>query len=232
MKPPVSRKQISSTLLKGLDTLTLVSSRPEGVTLPEIVEALNEPRSNVLRLVESLSLYGLIRQQGRHWKVTEALQSWAVPDRHFRLQKLYRPVLESVARATGELVLLGIHEGNGIVHLDYIESDQTIRVAPAPHTRHNLRHNAIGKLALSRRPDLWEDLEPSLAAELEKIRETGVAWNREESVQGMVAMARSGFTDLATDGMIAVAWPAFRFSEKNAETALAAIEKAVARKVG
>mgnify|MGYP000473874940 CR=1 FL=1 len=50
---------------------------------------------------------------------------------------------------TGELVLLGLHEGNGIVHIDYIESDHMVRVAPAPGTRHNFKVNALGKLALN-----------------------------------------------------------------------------------
>jgi len=41
---------------------------------------------------------------------------------------------------TGELVLLGLHEGNGIVHIDYIESDHMVRVAPAPATTSKSTH--------------------------------------------------------------------------------------------
>lgn len=221
-----SRKSTSSTLIKGLDTITLVASHAGGLTLPEIVQALHEPRSNVLRLLKSLALYGLVRQEGRLWRVTEAFHSWAVPDRHQVLRQQYRPVLEAVATATGELVLLGLHEGNGIIHLDYIESDQAVRVAPSPQTRHNLRINALGKLALSRRPDLCDDLNPPMAEELEEIRKSGVAWNRGESVSGMVALAHMGFTNLPTDAMIAVAWPSHRFTEKKAEAAIAEIRKA------
>ena len=228
-KPPAlrSRKNTSSTLIKGLDAITLIAGNRNGLTLPEIVQALHEPRSNVLRLLKSLVLYGLAEQEGRIWRVTEGFHSWAVPDRHQFLRKRYRPVLEAIARETGELVLLGLHEGNGIIHLDYIEADQSVHVAPAPQTRHNLRINALGKLALSRRPDLWDDLDPALIAEFEEIRKSGVAWNRQESVSNMVAIAHKGFTNLPTEAMIAVAWPAERYSEQKAQLAIAEIKKAI-----
>jgi len=128
-------------------------------------------------------------------------------------------------------VLLGLHEGNGIVHIDYIEGDHRIRIAPAPATRHTLRHNALGKLALSRRPDLAARIrDPRFQAELVEIRRTGVAWNREETVQGMIALACPGFTNSPTDAMLAIAWPVFRFSERKAREALRAIDEMVRAK--
>lgn len=224
------RKRISTTLIKGLDVLTLLSATSQGLALSEILEAIHEPRSNVLRSLESLALYGLVEHSGRRWRVTGAFSTWAVRDRHHQMRERYRPILEEIARSTGELVLLGLHEGNGIIHLDYIESDHTIRVAPAPDTRHNLRVNALGKLALSRRPDLCEDLnEPALLRELDEIRRTGIAWNREESVKGMIALACPGFTNQPTEAMLAIAWPVFRFTESKAEAAIAAIRDTLNR---
>lgn len=221
------RKSISSTLLKGLDAITLMSSGSDGLMLPEIVQALNEPRSNVLRLLKSLALYGLVEQDGRRWRVSNSLATWAMPDRHTWYKSRYRPVLETLSRSTGELVLVGLHEGNGIIHLDYIEADHPLYVARTPQTRHNLRINAMGKLALSRRPDLWIDLPSALAEEITLIRETGIAWNREESAPGMIAMAHCGFTNTPTDAMIAVAWPVQRFSEEKAQVAVEEIRKAL-----
>lgn len=222
-------KHLSSTLIKGLDVLSLISAQERGLTVPELAQALDAPRSNIIRLLNSLQLYGLIHQTGRQWKSTAMFHSWVSRDRYHQMKSRYRPVLEKVARETGELVLLGMHEGNGIVHIDYIESDHAIRVAPAPQTRHNLRVNALGKLALSRRPDLEQSIEdPVLLKELQEVRDTGVAWNREESVQGMIALAHPGFHNIPAEPMIAVAWPIFRFSEKKANDAILAIRTALA----
>ena len=228
--PPLDRKQVSTTLIKGLDVLTLLSSTREGLTLVETVRALHEARSNVLRLLRTLELYGLVEQSERTWRVSPGFASWAMGDRRHALCLRYRPILERIAGDTGELVLLGLHEANGVVHLDYIESDHAVRVAPAPLTRHNLRVNALGKLALSRRPDLARKIEdPRLLEELTKIRKNGVAWNREESVQGMIALAHPGLIDAPTEPMIAVAWPSSRFTESKGRAAIRAIRRALAQ---
>lgn len=219
---PVTLMDISTTVVKALDLLTALAGQPAGSTLPELALTLNQPRTNVVRLLQTLQVYGLVETEDRRWRVAAAFHRWAPSDdRHEALRRRYRHVLEAMAEQTGELVLLGLHEGNGIVHLDYIESDQRIRVAPAPGTRHVLTRNALGKLALSRRPDLAGRIrDPRLQAELAEIRRTGVAWNREDTVQGMIALAVPGFVNTPTEPMLAVAWPAFRFTERKAREAV------------
>ncbi|HWA87970.1 MAG TPA: helix-turn-helix domain-containing protein, partial [Opitutus sp.] len=112
--------ETASTVLKALDLLTILSGRADGLPLPELAQALNQPRTNVVRLLRTLELYGLVAPAARRWRTTEAFRTWpATPDRHQALRRRYRPVLDAVAARTGELVLLGVHEGNGIVHIDY-----------------------------------------------------------------------------------------------------------------
>jgi DNA-binding IclR family transcriptional regulator len=221
----------ASTVLRALDLLTVLAGRRSGLPLPAIAQALNQPRTNVVRLLHSFQLYGFVRREGSLWCTTPASARWiqGIP-RHEMARRRYRPVLEHVADATGELVLLGLHEGNGIVHIDYIERDRRIRIAPAPDTRHPLRHNALGKLALSRRPDLAARIRDSrLQRELAEIRRTGVAWNQEETVSGMVALACPGFENTTTEPMLAVAWPTVRYTARKGEAAVRAIADALAR---
>ena len=157
--------ELSSTVLKALDLLTVLSGRTEGITMPELAQSLDQPRTNVVRLLATLQLYGLVVRRGRRWHLADAFHDWvALRNRHAELRRRYRPLLERIATETGELVLLGLQEGNGVVHIDFVESDHLVRVAPAPHTRHNLRRNALGKLALSRRPDLNRRPRASAAA--------------------------------------------------------------------
>jgi DNA-binding IclR family transcriptional regulator len=221
----------ASTVLKALDALTVLAGSTDGMPLPELAQVLNQPRSNVVRLLGSLQGYGLVLRNGRAWKTTQVFRDWSAPlGRYVALRGAYRPILEEIHERTGELVLLGLHEGNGCVHIDYIESDRRIRVAPAPFTRHGLRHNAMGKLALSRRPDLAVKFcEPAFQQELEEIRMNGVAWNREKTVRGMIAMAMPGITNAPTEPMVIVSWPVFRFTEARAADARLAIRQAIDR---
>ncbi|WP_306127194.1 IclR family transcriptional regulator C-terminal domain-containing protein [Roseitalea sp. MMSF_3516] len=214
--------------------MTLIAGRPDGISVPEIVDALAVPRSNAVRIVNTLLEYGLIKRgNGRRLVPTQNFHDLCMPDRYGHLRQKYRTALAYIAGELNELVLLGLQEGQGIIHIDYIESDHQIRVAPAPVTRHDLRRNAIGKLALSRRTDLVEEIDdPAFVNELMRIRRTGVAWNREETTPGMIAMACPGFSNRPTEPIIAVAWPTVRFSEEAARTALETIDQARKRFAG
>lgn len=187
----------------------------------EVVEYLNLPRPTVVRLLQGLGEYGLVEKHGRLYRLSARFSEWACPDRHGLLRKRHRPLLEAVAAGTGELVLLGVQEGNAIVHIDFIESDHAVRVAPAPATRHNLQSSALGKLALSRAPHLRKAVTSvRIKKELNEIDAEGIAWNREESNKGVIAMATWITTSSPTAPMIAVAWPAYRFSESIARKAV------------
>lgn len=214
-------KPAFSSLFKSLDVITLLTGHPSGLRMYEVVEYLNLPRPTVVRLLQGLGEYGLVEKQGRHYRLSGRFSEWACPDRHGLLRKRYRPLLEAVAAGTGELVLLGVQEGNAIIHIDFIESDQAVRVAPAPVTRHNLQSNALGKLALSRTLHLRKRVTSArIKKELNEIDSEGIAWNREESNKGVIAMATWITTSAATAPMIAVAWPAYRFSESAGRKAL------------
>jgi len=219
-----------TSLVKALDLLTLLGGSPQSLTVQEIAAAMNLPRSTVVRVLNTLIEYGLVEKQGRKLRCSDNFENWCNRDRHQRDRIRYRRILESVAAVTGELVLLGVQDGAGIVHIDYIECDQAIRVAPAPATRHNIRSNAIGKLCLAMRPDLaepWCRDDPAFSEELQLIRETGVAWNREESVAGMIALAMFGLTRSAAEPKVAVAWPLHRFNEAAGQRAEEAIRMAL-----
>ena len=208
--------------------MNYLSAHPDGVTLPAMVRALKMPRSSVVRIVNTYELYGFIEKRDRRYLTTSTFQEWVVKDRHRLFRQKYRPMLEAISKEVEELVLLGVEENRAIVHIDYIEWDHRIRVAPAPITRHGLERNAMGKLALSKRPDLLTKLKNNLLRqEIEEVRKTGIAWNREETDKGMVVMAAYGVTRSPAEPVLAVAWPTIRFSEAKAARAWRVIERVV-----
>jgi DNA-binding IclR family transcriptional regulator len=217
-----------TSLIKALDLISLLSNKEAGMRMTELAEAMNQPRSTLARSMNTLISYGLVEKKGPVYYCGATFDSWAQRNRHSYWTQRYRNVLGHIAEQTGELVLLGLLEGNGVIHLDYIESDHVVRVAPAPFTRHPLEFTAQGKLSLSRRPDLMEGMDkPDLLNEINEIKRTGVAWNREKTVRGMIAMACPGFTNRPTEPMLVVAWPSNRFTEEKGVQARAAIQEAL-----
>lgn len=221
----------ATSLVKALDLLSLLGGSGSGFRIQELAEAMNLPRSTVVRILNTLVEYGFVEKSGHNYRCSGHFGLWARNDRLGLLRARYRAALESVARDTGELVVLGVQEGAGIIHIDMVEADRAVRVAPAPATHHTPRHNAIGKLCIAQRPDLearWTRHDPAFARELREIRERGVAWNREETVPGMIALACYGFTRAVTEPKVAVAWPLRRFRPEKGEAAIAAIRRALA----
>ena len=217
--PLLKARETSSTVFKALDALSIMTAREEGISLPDLALALNQPRSNVVRIVHTLQHYGFVAHSGHRWIATSTFRAWSGPvDRHLGFKRRYRSVIEAMAVNTGELVTLGLHEGNGIIHIDAVESAHRLCPAPVPEIRHSLRLNAMGKLALSRRLDLALKFPaPEFQQELDQVRRSGIAWSRGETARGMIGMAIPGFNNLPTEPMLAITWPETRFSERAAE---------------
>lgn len=218
----------SASLIRALDILTVLAGRSEGVSVAEVVEILEQPRSNVVRIVNTMIEYGLIERNARKLLPTRAFYDLCVQDRYSHLRTKYRAVLRFLSEQLNELVLLGVQEGNGIIHIDFIESDHRVRVAPSPITRHDISLNAIGKVALARRPDLLSaEANPDLEREIATVRREGIGWNREETTEGVIVIACPGYTNAPTEPIIAVAWPSNRFTEDKAKTAHKLIRNAL-----
>lgn len=218
----------SASLTRALDILTVLAGRSDGATIAEVVEILGQPRSNVVRIVNTLVDYGLITRDTRKLVPTRSFYDLCTQDRYSHLRTKYRGVLRCLSDQLNELVLLGVHEGTGIIHIDFIESDHRVRVAPSPVTRHDLAHNAIGKVALARRPDLLAaENNQDLAREIAMVRRHGIAWNREETTEGVIVIACPGFTNATTEPILAVAWPTNRYTEEKAKAAQKLIRSAL-----
>jgi len=61
--------------------------------------------------------------------------------------------------------------------------------------------------------------------EIEEAGTTGVAWNREESTPGIIAVATWAGKPSPSTPVISVSWPVFVFSEAKAKDALRCIRK-------
>lgn len=209
-------KGLATSLFKALDTLNLLSARTGGVLIGEVVGEMGLPRSSLIRILDSLIHYGLVeRDAKRRYRVTSKFREWRLEDRDEQLISKYRSLLRKIADEVGEMAVLGRLQGRRIFHLHYEEPNCRVRVMPPVGRAFAIEKMAMGKLALSQRPDLIpENCSRALRKEIESAGKDGFAWNRSESEEGIMAWGTWLEDPSPLSAMIAVTWPVFRFSEK------------------
>jgi DNA-binding IclR family transcriptional regulator len=208
--------------------LELAAMRAGGVRLSDVAEQLGAPTSSTHSLLRGLVAVGYLRESGGRYRLGPALGLLLGHSAPQHLVNTVRPELEWLAGETGETAILGTRAGASVVYVDQVESRELIRYAAPLYERRSLEHSSIGKLYLA---DLsarelartlgktWRSVLTGLAEELEQTRQTGLSYNRQETVVGVVACAsglRSG--DLLVAG-ISVVGPDVRVTPKLAQIA-------------
>lgn len=220
-------RNLALSLFKGLDVLTALAARQEGCRIQDLVESLGLPRSSLLRLLDSLAHYGLVRRdEGRRYQVTEDFRQWRRSDPDRALKERFGPLMRRITAEVGEMTVLGRLEGRRIRHIHYEEPDRRVRVTPPVGRRFSIETMAMGKLALAVRPDLLpEESGRALRKEIEEAGRLGWAMNRGESEEGIVAWGTWLGEPSPLTLMLAVTWPDFRFSEVSWERARGVVNR-------
>ena len=210
-------KHLATSLFKALDVLTLVSSKgTAGASITEVVDGMGLPRSSLIRMLDSLIHYGLVeRLADRRYAVTPKFYDWKAEDTNGQLVKQFNPLMKRITEEVGEMTVLGRLVGRRIEHIHYVEPEIRVRVIPPVGRSFQLHTMAMGKLALTVRPDLIPDKPtPRLKKEIQAAEEEGCAWNRGDSEDGIIAWGTWLGDPSPLTPMLAVTWPDFRFSEK------------------
>ena len=223
-------RAIASSFLKGLDLMTVLARRPEGLPMTILLRKLNLPRTSVLRMLTTLEHYGLATKVGKAWCASDNFYAWSSRPTHEELRSLYRPVIHGIAHEVEELVELGVAESRRVRYIYWKQGPQPATVDPLKSPLLPLHKTASGKLYLSQQPELAVEFSnPRLQTELSSAQETGVAWNRRESDPNVIAVATWAAAPSSLAPVICIKWPYFRFSEAKAERALAVVRREVAR---
>ncbi len=224
------KRKLATTLFKGLDVLFIITSHPDGIDVPSVVKQLGQPRSNTVWLLDSLEHYGLIERRNRLCYPSDRLPQLLSAGADLALKDKYRPVVDKINAALGELVVLARLKGSELVPIDTVKTIHRVgfdpnEIVPAAYASEK---TASGKLLLTQRPDLIrKDAPKKLETELELARKHHIAFNIQDSFQDMVAMATWVDIPAPADPVVSVCWPLYRFNLKEAEKAIAAFREAV-----
>lgn len=225
-RSPNSIKSSATTLevLEGLKDLN-------GAGVTELARHLEMSKSNVHNYLNTLRREEYVVKEGNVYDVGVRFLDLARYARN--KQEVYdvaRPELDDLADETGELVNLLIEEHGRGVYLYQAEGPDSVEVDSAIGTRVYLHNTALGKAILAEldRARTEEILDrhglpattgrtitdrEALFEELERVRERGVAFDREERLAGLNCVA-CAVTDNqgVVAGAISVSGPASRMS--------------------
>ncbi|MCX7173881.1 MAG: IclR family transcriptional regulator [Proteobacteria bacterium] len=234
--PDAGRNNIQ-VLSRAASILRALEKNPGGMSLGEISKAVELPRSTVQRIVDALDRESLViaSTNSNGVRLGPALIPLAAATR-FQIADLARQTLEALAKDSGETVVLVIADQDKVVQIDQVISKQMLSASSPVGQSFPLNTSAAGKAILATFTDAelaktkkriklarptknsifsWEGLEK----ELKKIRETGVAYNFEENIPGICAIASALRSPTGDVAAIAMTVPTQRFNDNKAKLA-------------
>ena len=109
---------MSNALERGLHAIELLAGKSTGLALQQVAEALDIPPSATHRMLNCLVEQGFVRQDHQHGNYVLALKVVSLALKHLSqsdMVDLAKPILDRLARLSGELVRLSIVDGDNLV---------------------------------------------------------------------------------------------------------------------
>ncbi|MDW4500014.1 IclR family transcriptional regulator [Sulfitobacter sp. D35] len=197
------------TNLRTLLILEVLGKSDRALTATEINASIGLPKQTVHRLCATLEANGFIARQGnsRHYQVARRLRELGSGLLHNSRDHIARrQILLDVAREVRETVNYVVPEESGMRYLDRVETDWAFRIQLAVGTNvpfhctasgkcflaslaPGQRERFVGALDLKRMTAATHTQPAPLLQELLQIAKLGYALDREEFLDGMIAIA-------------------------------------------
>lgn len=242
---------------RTFDVLERLAERERGLSLGVLARELDLPKSAAHRLLTALVDRGYVRQDEPNGPYALTLKVVGLGFRHLAatgLVDVCQPILDRLARATGELVRLAVADGDGLLWVGRAQGAHSgLRYDPEMGDKVVLHVTASGKAWLAAMPDeralALATAHPSFGARdgfgpralrdiselraiLAHVRENGYAIAEEEGAAGMSAAAavvRAGpGADAAVVGTVSIAGPSLRLTSARLAASASAIVAAAA----
>ncbi|MBV7273899.1 IclR family transcriptional regulator [Clostridium sp. PL3] len=137
---------------RSLSILEVLSDYEEGLGITEISEKVNLHKSTVHRLLSTLIQKGYVKQDEDTNKYRLTLKLFELGSKNIGkmdIVNVVKPYLKELMKITNETVHLVVRDGNEIVYVDKVESENTIRMYSRIGKRNPLYCTAVGKAMLS-----------------------------------------------------------------------------------
>ena len=242
-------RYVVRAVARALDILDRLESASGGMSLADLAEAVDLPKSSVFRYLSTLQSRGYVQQDRVTGDYRPGLRAIPSHARHLDLlRERARPLMEALRDRLGETINLAVLDGSRITYLEILESNRAMRLAARDGDRVPVHSSALGKAICAALPDaevvaiLQDEGMPKMTAntitripdflaQLEQVRRTGYAIDdREHEDDGRcvaVAIPNGG-----VPAAISLSAPAVRFAMDEVDEVAAALTKAAASLAG
>lgn len=197
------------TNLRTLLILEVLGKSDEAMTATEINEVLGLPKQTVHRLCATLEENGFIARLGKskRYQVARRLREFGSNLLHNSRDHIARrQILKDLASKVGETVNYVVPENDGMRYLDRVETDWAFRIQLPIGTNVPFHCTASGKCFIAslppkQRQNIVQNLQferktsythisaETFLEELAEVRKLGYSLDREEFLDGMIALA-------------------------------------------
>ncbi|MDF7808271.1 IclR family transcriptional regulator [Pontiellaceae bacterium B12219] len=192
---------------KACDVMELIGNSPRGLSLKEIFQPLEIPRTTALRITQTLLSAGFLAEnaEGKFTLGTSLVQIGVKALDNLDIRGFARPVLKALSQEIGESSHLAILNGERSMLVEVADSPHPVRIASRPGTLVELHCSSTGKVFLAfsiAEPGTFVqtlELTPHTAntdntvakvlASIEQTRQLGYAMDEEEYVPGVRCIA-------------------------------------------
>ena len=240
MKEKSDQLRYSAPAAKALlEMMEFIAKHDNRYTLSEIVESLDITSNSAFRIFKEMEQKGYVVKDPvtSTYELTPKLYylGSSIRDR-VSFIKTAQPYMESIKKATRETVLLTrfTHQYDTLV-VDQLESSEPIKFVSTVGLSYDSYASAMGKAMLSmldekelgvylqthelvRKTEYTITDRDQLIRELADIRESRIAYDRGENLQGLTCIACPVFSSLGRlEGAIGISGPAFRINMNRME---------------
>jgi DNA-binding IclR family transcriptional regulator len=220
---------------RAIDALEAVANSAVPLTLAQLAERLEAPKSTTLNIARTLVRRRLLDFDGatKAYRVGYLLAGLASARHGGDLRSLAKPHLDRLALETREVIYLAVLEGYEIIFIEKIESSHPIRYIAQVGTRRPLHCTAGGKMCLAMEPDTFVQryiaevgldrytahtitTPAALRRELQQIRRRGNAVSDGEFLEDLMGLSVPIMepSERSALGVLVVAGPAFRVRKR------------------
>lgn len=234
-------------IARAAAVLRSLKDQREGLSLGQIAEKVGLPRSTVQRIVGALQAehFVIAAQPGRGIRLGPELSALAEAAR-IDIVEVLHPYLVELGKRTSETIDLAVLRNRRMVFIHQIPSTHRLRTVSSVGEAFPLTTTANGKACLAKLADksaltFLAQEQPETSAddgrratfvdEIEAIRESGIAYDRDEHTPGISAMGMAFHDTLGNLYAISIPTPSSRFAlseakiEAELRAAMARLEK-------
>lgn len=225
---------MSQVVRRTAAILRALEKHPEGCSVAEVATAVNLPRSSVHRVLKALEHEHLVASvsEERGFRLGPALMHLASSANSWLIETIH-PYLEELSASLDETVDLAVQSGADVYFVDQVAASHRLQAVSQTGLAFAAYCTANGKALLAELKDnevvslVAGSLTPltpntivevdTLLTELETIRTSGVAFDREEHHLGISAVGTALANPYGLAVAVSVPVPTSRFVDRESE---------------